>query len=90
MVKKKKENFTSFRSNDKSAYKTFKIPLKTILCNRQEVQPVLNHLVFDINDLVTHTYQFIRLYLLHLYNQQLPLPVIDETVLKTFTNTTVW
>jgi hypothetical protein len=79
MVKKKKENFTSFRSNDKSAYKTFKIPLKTILCNRQEVQPVLNHLVFDINDLVTHTYQFIRLYLLHLYNQQLPLPVIDET-----------
>jgi len=80
MVKKKKKDiFTSFRFNELSAYKTLKIPLKTILCNRQEVQPVLNHLVFDINDLVTHTYQFIRLYLLHLYNQQLPLPVIDET-----------
>jgi hypothetical protein len=80
MVKKKKKDiFTSFRSNELSAYKTLKIPLKTILCNRKEVQPVLNHLVFDINDLVTYTYQFIRLYLLHLYHQQLPLPVIDET-----------
>ena len=77
--KKKKDTFTSFRSNELSAYKTLKIPLKTILCNRQEVQPVLNHLVFDINDLVIHTYQFIRLYLLHLYHQQLPLPAIDET-----------
>jgi len=80
MVKKKKKDiFISFRSNELSAYKTLKIPLKTILCNRKEVQPVLNHLVFDINDLVTYTYQFIRLYLLHLYHQQLPLPVIDET-----------
>ena len=77
--KKKKDTFTSFRSNELSAYKTLKIPLKTILRNRQEVQPVLNHLVFDINDLVIHTYQFIRLYLLHLYHQQLPLPAIDET-----------
>ena len=50
--KKKKDTFTSFRSNELSAYKTLKIPLKTILCNRKEVQPVLNHLVFDINDLV--------------------------------------
>ena len=77
--KKKKDTFTSFRSNELSAYKTLKIPLKTILCNRKEVQPVLNHLVFDINDLVIHTCQFIRLYLLHIYNQQLPLPIIDET-----------
>ena len=80
MVKKKKKDaFTHFRSDERPAYKTLKIPLKTILWNRQDVQPVLNHLVFDINDLVIHTYQFIRLYLLHLYHQQLPLPTIDET-----------
>lgn len=36
MVKKKKlkDEFKEFRNNDKSAYKTFKIPLKTILLNR--------------------------------------------------------
>lgn len=80
MVKKKKKDaFTHFRSNELSAYKTLKIPLKTILWNRQEVQPVLNQWVFDINDLVIHSYQFIRLYLLHLYHQQMPFPVIDET-----------
>jgi hypothetical protein len=36
-VKKKKE-FKEFRNNDKSAYKTFKIPLKTILLNRDATQ----------------------------------------------------
>jgi hypothetical protein len=35
MVKKKlKDEFKEFRNNDKSAYKTFKIPLKSILQNR--------------------------------------------------------
>jgi len=81
MVKKKKvkEEFQQFRNNDKSAYKTLKIPLNTILCNKDEVQPILNELVFDINDLVIHTYQFIRLYLLHLYHKQITFPTIDET-----------
>ena len=31
--KKKKDEFQEFRNNEKSAYKTFKIPLKTILLN---------------------------------------------------------
>ena len=79
MVKKKKDTFTSFRSNEKSAYKTFKIPLKSILRDRVTIQPVLNDLVFDINDLVIHSYQFIRLYVLHCYHHQQPLPEINDT-----------
>jgi hypothetical protein len=79
MVKKKKTDFQDFRNNEKSAYKTFKIPLKTILLNRETIQPVINHLVFEMNDLVIHTYQFIRLYVLHQYNKNLPLPDLDET-----------
>ena len=55
--KKKKDEFKEFRNNDKSAYKTFKIPLKTILLNNKVMQPVINHLVFEMNDLVIHTYQ---------------------------------
>ena len=79
MGKKKKTDFQDFRNNEKSAYKTFKIPLKTILLNRETIQPVINHLVFEMNDLVIHTYQFIRLYVLHQYNKNLPLPDLDET-----------
>ena len=79
MVKKKKDTFTSFRSNEKSAYKTFKIPLKSILRDRATIQPVLNDLVCDINDLVIHSYQFIRLYVLHCYHHQQPLPEINDT-----------
>ena len=77
--KKKKEDFKEFRNNEKSAYKTFKIPLKTILLNRDTAQPVIDHLVFEMNDLVIHTYQFIRLYVLHQYTNNYPLPDLDET-----------
>ena len=31
MKKKKKDEFQEFRNNEKSAYKTFKIPIKSIL-----------------------------------------------------------
>jgi len=77
--KKLKEKFQEFRNNEKSAYKTFKIPLKTILLNRDTTQPVVNHLVFEMNDLVIHTYQFIRLYVLQQYTKKHPLPELNET-----------
>ena len=81
MVKKKKpkDTFQEFRNNEKSAYKTFKIPLKTILLNRDTIQPVINNLVFEMNDLVIHTYQFIRLYILNCHTNNLTLPNIDDT-----------
>jgi len=79
MKVKKKGDFKEFRNNEKSAYKTFKIPLKTILQNRDTTKPVINNLVFKMNDLVIHTYQFIRLYVLHQYTKKLPLPKLNET-----------
>jgi len=80
MVKKKKpkEIFQEFRNNEKSAYKTFKIPLKNILLNRDTIQPFINNLVFEMNCLVIHTYQFIRLYVLNCYTNKLLLPTINE------------
>ena len=77
--KKLKEKFQEFRNNEKSAYKTFKIPLKSILVNCETTQPLVNDLVFEINDLVIHSYQFIRLYVLHQYTQKLSLPDLNET-----------
>ena len=49
MVKKKKpkETFQEFRNTEKSAYKTFKIPLKNILLNRDTIQPLINNLIFE-------------------------------------------
>ena len=76
--KKLKDEFKEFRNNDKSAYKTFKIPLKTILLNRDTIQPDVNNLVFEMNDLVIHTYQFIRLYVLNCYTNKQSLPELDE------------
>ena len=77
--KKKKEEFQEFRKNDKSAYKTLKIPIKSILHNRVLVQPMINNLVFEINDLMIHTYQFIRLYILNIYHNNQSLLILDET-----------
>ena len=59
-------------------YKTVKIPLKTIF-KRQELLGTLNAHITELNDLVIHTYQFIRLYLLHCFENQIPFPDIDES-----------
>jgi hypothetical protein len=82
MGKKKKQEFQEFRNIKKSAYKTLKIPLKTILLNRDTIQPVINNLVFEINDLVIHTYQFIRLYVLYCYSNNKPLPELNDTFIS--------
>jgi len=81
MVKKKKlkDDFKSFRHNEKASFQTIKTTLKSVLLNRNEIQPEINNLVFEMNDLMIHSYQFIRLYVLYCYTKQLPLPEIDET-----------
>jgi len=78
MVKKKKDAFQEFRSTDKSAYTTIKTTLKSVLHNHKEVQPVITNLVFEMNDLMIHAYQFIRLYVLKCYNNKQRLPEINE------------
>jgi len=80
MVKKKKKtDFQTFRHNEKASFQTIKTTLKSILLNHIEIQPEITKLVFDMNDLMIHSYQFIRLYVLHCYVKQLPFPEIDET-----------
>jgi hypothetical protein len=63
MVKrKKKDTFQEFQSNGKPSYKTIKTPLKSLLHNPYDVQPIINDLFLKINDLVINSYQFIRLF----------------------------
>ena len=77
--KKEKDPFEAFRFDDKSSYRTIKIPIKSILRNYPVVQPVLENIVLDINDLTIHTYQFIRLFILNCYHNGLEVPTLDET-----------
>jgi hypothetical protein len=75
--RKKKEKFETFRSDDLGAYTTIKTTLKSVLKDF-DIKPQIENLVQDINDLVIHTYQFIRLYLLYLYKQDLDFPEINK------------
>jgi len=67
-----------FERSGKQPYQTLKIPIKTILRDK-EALPILTQLVFDMNELVIHTYQFIRLYLLHLLQNNIKFPEINDT-----------
>ena len=77
--KKKKDDFNSFRHNNKAPFQTIKTTLKSVLLNRIEMQPLINNLVIQMNGLMIHSYQFIRLYILHCYTNKKPLPTIDDT-----------
>jgi hypothetical protein len=76
--KKKKETFKTFRNLEKSKFKTIKTTLKSVLLKYKEVQPIITNLVFEINDLVIHTYQFTRLYILYCFHNNLAFPIFDD------------
>ena len=60
------------------AFRTIKTSLKSILKDAATVQPVINQLVIKCNNIVTETYQFIRLFCLKRYHDKKPIPVLDE------------
>ena len=80
--KRRKIQFTAFRDDQKAAYQTLKIPLKSILIDHTTMLPVLNDLVTEMNDLVTHTYSFIRLFVLDHYIHDRPFPTLDADFVK--------
>ena len=77
--KKKKESFKTFHNLEKFKFKTIKTTLKSILLNHNEIQPLITNIVFEVNDLVIHTYQFIRLYILYCFYNQIEFPIEGKT-----------
>jgi len=63
---------------DEQVYRIIKCPLKCVLKKHDILQPIIDRAVFDINDIVVLSYQFIRLYLLDKYNNSLDLPTINK------------
>jgi hypothetical protein len=64
----------------KQIYKIIKCPLKSVIKDKKFniIQPIIQKAVFDINELVILTYQFIRLYLLDKFNNNELLPLINK------------
>ena len=66
---------------EKTPYRTIKTSLKSIIKN-PEIHQKINDLVLRINPIVIDAYQFIRLYCLHLYHHQRPIPDLDSTFIS--------
>ena len=48
------------------------------IINNNELIDDINNLVFRVNKIVIHSYQFLKLYLSHLYEQYKLFPIIDS------------
>ena len=59
-------------------YRIIKCPLKSVLKNYDKLQPIIEDAVRDINLFVINGYQFIRLYLLDKFKNNLEFPNIDK------------
>jgi hypothetical protein len=68
-------------THDKTPYRTIKTSLKSII-KTPDIHQKINELVLRINPIVIDTYQFIRLYCLHLYHHQQPIPDLDSTFIS--------
>ena len=72
-VKEKKnddENFDYMKTNKDNINNCIKDTI---------ILPIINDLVIRTNKIVIHSYQFLKLYLLHLYENNKPFPIINKT-----------
>jgi len=68
-------------TQEKTPYRTIKTSLKSII-KTPDIHQKINDLVLRINPIVIDTYQFIRLYCLHLFHNQRPIPDLDSTFIS--------
>jgi len=67
--KKDEENFDYMKTN--------KDNIKNVIRNL-DLLPLINDITIRTNKIVIHSYQFLKLYLLHLYENNQPFPVLDK------------
>ena len=78
-MKKKKNN--QFLDILEQPYKVIKVPLKSVLKKYNKIQPIIENTIKEINQLVLLTYQFLKLYLLDKFNNNLDFPNINKQFL---------
>ncbi len=57
--------------------KTNKDNIKNVLKDNN-INPIINELVSRTNKIVVHSYQFLKLYFIHLFHNNQPLPTLDK------------
>ena len=62
---------------DKPIFRSIKTSLKSIIKN-DDIQPIINNYVCNINKIIILTYQFIRLYFLYKYKNKEELPLLSK------------
>ena len=67
--KKDEENFDYMKTN--------KDNIKNVIRD-ENLLPLINDITIRTNKIVIHSYQFLKLYLLHLYENNQPFPVLDK------------
>ena len=82
--KDKKTSRSPFEQKERSPFITVKTSLKSILKNYEVNFPRINQLVIECNEIVVRTYQLIRLYILHQYYQNEPVPHLDKDMILYF------
>lgn len=83
MVKKKPPDIT-YDVNYKSNYKTIKVPLKKVFKKEyfKEIQNKIEDVAIRMNKFSMLGYEFIKLYLIYLYDNDIEFPKIDEAFIK--------
>ena len=64
-------------------YKCVKVPLKHVLKHPEINIPKIQETAIIANNIVIHTLQFMKLYLLDYYNKHSKLPILDKTFINT-------
>ena len=78
-MKKSKPKVKKKKNNDKNFdyMKTNKDNINNVLRDNN-LLPIINEIVIRTNKIVIHSYQFLKLYLLHLYENNQSFPVLDK------------
>jgi len=80
MVKKKKKD--TEQEKEVHLYYSRKMPLKNIIGDSSEDRDVYEKIIFRTNEVVRHTYHFLRMYVLYLFQENLEIPKITREFIK--------
>jgi len=80
-IKKDKIDIIEKYENFSKSYKTVKCGLKKIIGTHADFITI-NHAISNVNKIVIHTYNFLKLYYLDKYHNKQPLPIINEGLIK--------
>ena len=69
-----------------SNYRTIKVPLKKVLKHFDIIQPKFEESVLRVNQFATIGYEFLKLYVLHLFENKVELPKINKALITKIFN----